>query len=307
MASIKGKNIFGTKNMTAEEFFLIYEKAKEYKELSRSKEKKSNSLKGKTIINVFFENSTRTRMSFEIAGKRLGADVINMSVSTSSLKKGESLMDTAKTLDAMKTDLYVIRHSVAGACQMFASYTEGKVINAGDGANEHPTQALLDVFTIYEKKGKIEGLKVAIVGDALHSRVLRSNIYLLKTLGAEVILVGPETLVPDEFKMLGVKITDDFDSIIGEVDVINLLRLQLERQKESYFPTIKEYNYFYGLTKTRLAKTKNDVLIMHPGPMNRGVEIDFDVADCKRQVILDQVENGVAIRMALLYLILNED
>ncbi len=305
--SLKNRNIFGTRDLSEEDFFLICETAKKFKELSRSNEKKSNTLRGKTIINVFFENSTRTRMSFEIAGKRLGADVINMSVATSSLKKGESLMDTAKTLDAMNTDLYVIRHSAAGACRMFSKYTKGKVINAGDGASEHPTQALLDTYTIFENKQSFKGLKVAIVGDVLHSRVVRSNIYLLKTLGAQVVLVGPETLVPDEFKSFGVEITDDFDSVIDKVDVINVLRLQLERQKESFFPTIKEYNYFYGLTKERLVKTKKDVLIMHPGPMNRGVEIDFDVADSSRQVILDQVENGVAIRMALLYLILNDE
>lgn len=306
MVSIKGKNIFGTKDLTAEEFYLIAEKAKEYKELSKNQDKKINVLRGRTIINVFFENSTRTRISFELAGKRLGADVINMSVSSSSLKKGESLMDTAKTLDAMNTDLYVIRHSVAGTCKIFSSFVRGCVINAGDGANEHPTQGILDVFTIYEKLGYIKGLKVAIVGDALHSRVLRSNVYLLKTLGAEVTIVGPETLVPSDFKVLGVNITDDFDSIIDKVDVINLLRLQLERQKESYFPTIKEYNHYYGLTKNRLSRAKDNVIIMHPGPMNRGVEIDYDVADSSKQVILDQVENGVAVRMALLSLILGE-
>ncbi len=301
---LKGKNILGTKDMTVEEINLIFEKTKQFKEMTQKGKKKNSDLKGKTILNIFFENSTRTRTSFEIAGKRLGADVVNISIATSSLKKGESLMDTAKTLDAMNVDTYVVRHGIAGAVKMFSEYVKGNVINAGEGANEHPTQALLDAYTIYENKGKLEGLKVAIVGDILHSRVARSNIYLLKKMGAEVILVGPETLVPKEFENFGVVVTDKIDDIIGEVDVINLLRLQTERQKDSFFPSLAEYHKYYGLSDKRVAKTKEDVLIMHPGPMNRGVEISFDAADCDRQVILEQVENGVAVRMALLYLVL---
>lgn len=301
---LKGKSIFGTESLSREEIELIFKKTKEYKDISRKEDKKAPVLRGRTVLNLFFENSTRTRTSFEIAGKRLGADVINMSVATSALKKGESLMDTAKTLNAMNTDVYVIRHSVAGVPQMFSKYVDGAVLNAGDGANEHPTQALLDAYTIYEAKGSLNGIKVAIVGDILHSRVAKSNIYLLKKFGAEITLVGPETLVPKEFEKLGVKVSQDLDSVIEEMDVINILRIQLERQKDSFFPSVKEYHDLFGMNAKRMEKTKKDVLIMHPGPMNRGVEISFDTADCNRQVILDQVENGVAVRMALLDLII---
>ncbi|BDU50394.1 aspartate carbamoyltransferase catalytic subunit [Haliovirga abyssi] len=301
---LKNRNLFGIKDLSVEDIMAIFEKAKEFKALSRSKIKKNSLLRGKTVVNLFFENSTRTRSSFEIAGKRLGADVINMSVSTSSIKKGESLIDTAKTLDAMKADLYVIRHSQAGAPKMFSKYVSGQVINAGDGVHEHPTQALLDGFTIYETGKKFKDLNVAIIGDILHSRVARSDIYLLKKLGANVTLVGPATLIPDEFKSFGVEIENNLDNILGKMDVINLLRIQLERQGDSLFPSLDEYHNFFGLNDERLKKMKEDAIIMHPGPMNRGVEISFDVADCKQQVILDQVENGVAIRMALLALII---
>ena len=301
---LKKKNIFGIEELSKEEIELIFEETRKFKALSKKDIKKSAALKGRTVINIFFENSTRTRTSFELAGKRLGADVINISVSTSAISKGESLMDTALTLDAMHTDIYVLRHSVAGTAKMFAKYVKGSVIDAGDGANEHPTQALLDAFTILETRGSLEGLKVAIVGDIIHSRVAKSNIYLLKKYGAEITLVGPKTLVPEEFKQFGVKIVDRIDDIIEESDVINLLRIQTERQNDSFFPSIREYHDLYGMNSERLARTKKDVIIMHPGPMNRGVEISFDVADCDRQVILDQVENGVAVRMALLKLIL---
>lgn len=301
---LEKRNIFGIEDLSKEEIEFIFEETKKFKQLSKKDVKASAALKGRTVINIFFENSTRTRTSFELAGKRLGADVINISVSTSAIKKGESLMDTAKTLDAMHTDVYILRHSIAGTAKMFAKYVKGSVIDAGDGANEHPTQALLDAFTILEKKGTLEGLKVAIVGDIVHSRVAKSNIYLLKKYGAEITLVGPRTLVPKEFEQFGVKISDRLDDVIEEVDVINLLRIQTERQEDSFFPSIKEYHDLYGMNKKRLEKTKKDVLIMHPGPMNRGVEISFDVADCERQVILDQVENGLAVRMALLKLIL---
>lgn len=299
---LKKRDIFGIKDLSKEEILFILEKAAVYKKQMRNKEMKSSELKGKTVLNIFFENSTRTRTSFEIAGKRLGADVINISIATSSLKKGESLMDTAKTLDAMHVDSYVIRHSCSGAPMLFSKYVKGNVINAGDGANEHPTQALLDAFTIIEQKGKIEGLNIVILGDILHSRVARSNIYLLKKLGANVTLVGPTTLLPKEFEKMGVRVSNSLDSVIEEADVINILRIQLERQSDSFFPTVKEYAEQYGMNAARVAKTKKDVVIMHPGPMNRGVEIAFDVADCNRQFILEQVENGVAVRMALLAL-----
>lgn len=301
---LKNRDLFGIKDLSMEDIMTIFEKAKEFKELSRSNIKKSNLLRGKTIVNLFFENSTRTRTSFEIAGKRLGADVVNVSVSTSSIKKGESLLDTAKTLDAMKVDIYVIRHSQAGAPQLFSKYVTGNVINAGDGTHEHPTQALLDGFTIAETGKNFKGLNVAIIGDILHSRVARSNIHLLKKLGANVTLVGPATLIPEEFRSFGVEIENNLDKILDKIDVINLLRVQLERQGDSLFPSLDEYHKYFGLNNERLKKMKKDAIIMHPGPMNRGFEISFDVADCEKQVVLDQVENGVAIRMALLALII---
>ena len=301
---MKNRNIFRISDLTVEDVEEIFQTAAMFKKEIRAGKRKFDNLKGRTVLNIFFENSTRTRTSFELAGKRLGADVINISVATSSVKKGESLMDTAKTLDAMHVDSYIIRHSAAGAPQLFAKYVNGNVINAGDGTCEHPTQALLDAFTIKEQKGNLEGLNVAIVGDILHSRVARSNIHLLKMLGSKVTLVGPNTLVPSEFKSFGVEVTNDIDSIIEKVDVLNMLRIQMERQNDSFFPTLKEYSELYGLNSKRVARTKKDVVIMHPGPMNRVVEIGFDVADCERQFILEQVENGVAIRMALLYLTL---
>ena len=301
---MKNRNIFRISDLTVEDVEEIFQTAAMFKKEIRAGKRKFDNLKGRTVLNIFFENSTRTRTSFELAGKRLGADVINISVATSSVKKGESLMDTAKTLDAMHVDSYIIRHSAAGAPQLFAKYVNGNVINAGDGTCEHPTQALLDAFTIKEQKGNLEGLNVAIVGDILHSRVARSNIHLLKMLGSKVTLVGPNTLVPSEFKSFGVEVTNDIDSMIEKVDVLNMLRIQMERQNDSFFPTLKEYSELYGLNSKRVARTKKDVVIMHPGPMNRGVEIGFDVADCERQFILEQVENGVAIRMALLYLTL---
>ncbi|MGM0509155.1 MAG: aspartate carbamoyltransferase catalytic subunit [Fusobacteriota bacterium] len=304
---IKDKNIVGIDDLTKEEVFEIFETAKIFKKLGKKDNKKTGLLRGRTIINLFFENSTRTKSSFEISGKRLGADVINMSLSTSSIKKGESLMDTAKTLNAMSSDLYIMRHPIGGTVKMFEKYIDGSIINAGDGENEHPTQALLDVFTMLENFDTIEGLNIAIVGDIMHSRVAKSNIYLLQKLGANVTLVGPETLLPMDFKKLGVEVTDDIDSILGDMDALNLLRLQLERQGESFFPSVDEYHKIYGMNKARLDKMKDEAIILHPGPLNRGVEIDFDIADGNKQVILDQVENGVAIRKALLYLILNGD
>ncbi len=302
---MKNRNIFRISDLSKEDIEEVFKTAARFKKEVRDGNRKFQELKGKTVLNLFFENSTRTRTSFELAGKRLGADVINISIATSSLKKGESLMDTAKTLDAMHVDTYIIRHSAAGAPQLFAKYVRGNVINAGDGACEHPTQALLDAFTMVEQKGSLQGLNVAIIGDILHSRVARSNIHLLKKMGANVTLVGPNTLLPKSFESFGVKTTNKIDSVIENADVLNMLRLQTERQNDSFFPTIKEYSELYGLNSKRVEKTKKDVVIMHPGPMNRGVEIGFETADCDRQFILEQVENGVAIRMALLYLTLN--
>jgi aspartate carbamoyltransferase catalytic subunit len=264
--------------------------------------KKVPALRGKTLVNLFVEPSTRTRVSFELAAMRLSADVVNISASASSLEKGESLLDTARNLEALRADLIVIRHRSAGSARFLADRLDSSVINAGDGAHEHPTQALLDAFTIREKLGRIEGIRVAIVGDILFSRVARSNIELLTKLGAKVTLVGPPTLVPDTFRALGVSIARGIDEVLGEADVVNLLRIQHERQKKEYFPGTGEYTSRFGLTKKRAERLPGECLIMHPGPMNRGVEIDSDVADSGRSVILDQVTNGLAVRMAVLYL-----
>jgi aspartate carbamoyltransferase catalytic subunit len=259
-------------------------------------------LRGKTLVNFFVEPSTRTRTSFELAAIRLSADVINLSATTSSLTKGETLKDTARNLEALHADIIVLRHSSAGAAQFLAERLNCSVINAGDGAHEHPTQALLDLYTIREKKGRIAGLHVAIIGDILFSRVARSNIFGLLKLGARVTLVGPSTLVPREFEKLGVTVTNQIDEVLPSVDVVNLLRIQHERQQKEYFPGIGEYIRLFGLTKARATLLKPDCLIMHPGPINRGVEIDSDLADGVQSVILDQVTNGLAIRMAVLYL-----
>lgn len=304
---LKNKDLFGIRQLSVEEIKLIMDTAAKFKEFEKGGVKKSPFLRRKAMINLFFENSTRTRTSFELAGKRLSTDVINVSIANSSVKKGETIIDTAKTLDAMNIDAYVIRHGAAGIPQHFAKHVRGAVINAGDGANEHPTQALLDAFTILEKKGTIEGLNVAIVGDIVHSRVARSNIYLLKKLGANVTLIGPNTLLPSEFEAMGVKISHKIDENLKEYDVVNILRLQLERQAAGFLPSLGEYRSLFGINMKRVEQMKDDVIIMHPGPMNRDVEISYDVADCDRQVILDQVENGVAVRMAVLYLLLNDN
>ncbi|MCE9610433.1 MAG: aspartate carbamoyltransferase catalytic subunit [Chthoniobacter sp.] len=264
--------------------------------------KKVPALRGQTMVNFFVEPSTRTRVSFELAAHRLSADVINMSASSSSLTKGETLKDTALNLQALHADIIVLRHSSAGAAQFLAKRLSASVINAGDGAHEHPTQALLDTFTIREKLGRIAGVHVVIVGDIRFSRVARSNIYALTKLGARVTLVGPPTLVPREFEHLGVVVTHDLDAVLPEADVVNLLRIQHERQRKEYFPSLGEYTALFGLTKARAEKLKPDALIMHPGPINRGVEIDSDLADSGRSVILDQVTNGLAVRMAVLFL-----
>jgi aspartate carbamoyltransferase catalytic subunit len=296
------KDLVGIEPLSVGEINSILDTASAFKSVGSRQVKKVPALRGKTLVNFFVEASTRTRTSFEIAAIRLSADVINISASTSSLTKGETLKDTAKILEANHADIIVLRHSSAGAAQFLAERVEASVINAGDGAHEHPTQALLDTFTIREKKGHITGLHVAIVGDILFSRVARSNIHALLKLGARVTLVGPSTLVPREFERMGVTVTHDLDAVLPEVDVVNLLRIQHERQRKEYFPSLGEYTSLFGLTKARAERLRPDALIMHPGPINRGVEIDSDLADSSRSVILDQVTNGLAVRMAILYL-----
>lgn len=302
-ARFRHRHLLGLEHLTAEEIELILDNAAAMKEIFTRTVKKVPTLRGKTVCNLFFENSTRTRTSFEIAAKRLSADVVNFNVATSSVAKGESLLDTARTIQAMGVDFVVMRHSCPGTPHLLSKRLNMSVINAGDGAHEHPTQGLLDIFTMREKKGRIAGLKVAIVGDILHSRVARSNIWALTKLGAKVSLVGPSTLVPREFEKLGCEIHNDLRSGIADADVINLLRIQLERQRKNLFPSIREYRLLYGLTRERLAWAKPDVLIMHPGPVNRGVEISQDVADGDHSVINEQVTNGIAVRMAVLYLV----
>ena len=305
----KRKNLLGIQELQKEEICFILDTAESFKEVLTRPIKKVPTLRGKTVINLFHEPSTRTRTSFEIAGKMLSADTINISPSTSSLTKGESLKDMAKTLEAMNPDIIVIRHSMPGAPHLLAQGAKFSVINAGDGAHEHPTQALLDLLTIREHKGKIEGLQVAIVGDILHSRVARSNIFGLTKLGAKVRVVGLPALIPPFIEKLGVSVEHHLEQGLRGCDVIMLLRIQLERQNKLFFPSIREYSRLYGLTLEKLARVcpGQEVLIMHPGPINRGVEIDPQVADAPFSLILDQVTNGLAVRMALLYLILGGD
>ena len=296
------KDLLSIRELEPEEVVTILDTAAAFKTVGSRDIKKVPALRGKTMVNFFVEPSTRTRTSFELAAFRLSADVVNISAATSSLQKGESLKDTALNLQALHSDIIVLRHSSAGASHFLSERLEASIINAGDGAHEHPTQALLDVFTIRERLGKIEGLKVAIVGDILFSRVARSNIWALRKLGAEVILVGPSTLLPRSFEAMGARVARSIDDIIDYADVINLLRIQHERQRKEYFPSLGEYVRFFGLTKDRAARLKSTCLVMHPGPMNRGVEIDSDVADGPQSVILDQVTNGLAVRMAVLFL-----
>jgi aspartate carbamoyltransferase catalytic subunit len=301
---LEKKDILGMKDLTVEEINLILETAESFLEISTREIKKVPTLRGKTIINLFYEASTRTRTSFEIAGKRLSADTINISSSTSSVVKGETLIDTARNLEAMNPDVIVIRHSAAGAPHLLASLVKQSIINAGDGAHEHPTQALLDMMTIKEKKGKISGLKVAIVGDIAHSRVARSNIYGLSKMGAQVFLAGPATMLPRDIEQMGVKVYNKLEDAIVGADVVMMLRIQLERQKQSIFPSLREYSQHYCLNRSNIKLAKKDVIVMHPGPINRGVEISPDIADDPSySVILDQVNKGVAVRMALLYLL----
>ena len=298
------KDILGMKDLSVDEINLILETAESFLEISTREIKKVPTLRGKSVINLFYEASTRTRTSFEIAGKRLSADTINISASTSSVVKGETLIDTARNLEAMNPDVIVIRHSAAGAPHMLAKLLRQSIINAGDGAHEHPTQALLDMMTIKEKKGRIAGLKVAIVGDIMHSRVARSNIYGLSKMGAKIVLAGPATMLPRNIEQMGVEVYTNLEDAIVDADVVMMLRIQLERQNQSIFPSLREYSQHYCLNRTNIQLAKKDVIVMHPGPINRGVEISPDIADDPScSVILDQVNNGVAVRMALLYLL----
>jgi len=297
------KDLLGLEEPTREEIELILHTAKPFKELFTRTVKKVPTLRGKTVTLFFCEPSTRTKTSFELAGKRLNADTINISVNMSSLQKGESLLDTAKTIDSMKSDFVVIRHGMSGAGNLIAKNISASVINAGDGMHEHPTQGLLDLFTILEKKGRIKGLNVAIVGDILHSRVARSNIWGLKKLGANVFVVGPATLIPSDVERMGVEVCYDIKKIVARLDVINVLRIQSERQEQNLFPSLQEYSDLFGLTEKKLVHSKNDLLIMHPGPMNRGIEISSAIAESGNSAINEQVTNGIVVRMAVLYLL----
>jgi aspartate carbamoyltransferase catalytic subunit len=297
------KHLLDIESLSAEELTTVLDTAREFKAVGERDIKKVPALQGKTVVNFFVEPSTRTRVSFELSAKRLSADIINFSADASSFQKGESLKDTARTLEALNADIIVIRHKAAGAPHFLARFLKAHVVNAGDGAHEHPTQALLDVFTIREKKGDIAGLNVTILGDILFSRVARSNIWALRKLGANVTLCGPSTLAPRVFEQMGCRVTYDIDDALAGADVINLLRIQHERQRKTMFPSIGEYARLFGLNRARLAKAKPDALIMHPGPMNRGVEIESELADGDQAVILEQVTNGIAVRMAVLYLV----
>lgn len=303
---LRHKDLLSIQDLSADEILFILDTAESMKEISTRDIKKVPTLRGKTIINLFYEPSTRTRTSFEIAGKRLSADVINISAATSSTTKGETLKDTGKNLQAMNPDLLVIRHASAGAPKILADTLPIPVINAGDGAHEHPTQALLDAFTIREKKKTLAGLKVAIIGDISHSRVARSNIFLLGKMGTEIKVSGPHTMIPPFIEALGVSFVSDVAEALRDVDVIMMLRIQLERQQQALFPSIREYSRFFGLSLDKLKYARPDVMIMHPGPINRGVEIAPEVADGPFSIILDQVTNGVAVRMALLYLLIGK-
>ena len=297
------KHLLDIESLSAVEITTALDTARAFKAVGERAIKKVPALRGKTVVNLFVEPSTRTRISFELAAHRLSADVINFSAEASSLKKGETLKDTARNLEALNADVIIIRHSASGAPHFLARFLNASVINAGDGAHEHPTQALLDTFTILEKKGKIAGLNVTILGDILYSRVARSNIWALTKLGAHVTLCGPSTLVPKIFEQMGCRVAHNVDEAIANADIINLLRIQHERQRKSMFPGLGEYTSLFGLNKERLKKAKPDALIMHPGPINRGVEIDSEIADCGRSVILEQVTNGLAVRMAVLFLV----
>ncbi len=300
---LASKDLLGIKELTKDEITLILDTASGFKDVLKRDIKKVPALRGKTAVNLFFEPSTRTKTSFELAEKRLSLDVLNLAATTSSVVKGESLIDTALNVQALGADFMIIRHSSSGAPHLLSKVINSSVINAGDGVNEHPTQALLDAFTMKEKMGRVDGLKVAIVGDILHSRVAKSNIYLLTKFGAEVRLIGPPTLVSKELESLGVKVYNDMDYGLDKVDVVMMLRIQIERQGKGFFPSTLEYFRYWGLTTERLSIADKGAIVMHPGPMNRGIEISSEIADGPRSVILDQVTNGIAIRMAVLYLL----
>jgi aspartate carbamoyltransferase catalytic subunit len=302
--ALSTKHLLGIKDLQTEDIQLILSTATQFKEVLQRPVKKVPTLRDVTIVNLFYENSTRTRISFELAERRLSADVVNFTVSNSSAAKGETLLDTVNNILSMKVDMVVMRHSASGAPHYLSKHIDAPIINAGDGINEHPTQALLDAFSMQEQLGKIAGLKVAIIGDIMHSRVALSNIYLLKKMGAEVMVSGPPTLIPTYLKeALDIQVEYNIDKALAWCDVANVLRIQLERQNQPLFSTLREYNLAYGISKARLQKLNKEILIMHPGPINRGVEMDSDVADGEQSIILDQVENGVAVRMACLYLL----
>ncbi len=301
--SLSSRHLLGLQGVPKEDIQLILDTATTFREVLERPIKRVPTLQGKTVVNLFYESSTRTRISFELAEKRLSADAINFAVSTSSVNKGESLKDTVRNIEAMKVDMVVIRHAAAGTPLMLTKLCDANIINAGDGIHEHPTQALLDMYSIRERIGKLEGLKVCIVGDIAHSRVALSNIFGLKTMGAKVSVCGPSTMIPKYIEELGVDVIYNIDEAIQESDVLNVLRIQLERKAREYFPSIREYVKYFGITSERLEKNKKDILILHPGPINRGVELSSDVADGPYQIILQQVTNGVAVRMAVLYLL----
>ena len=303
MSRLSQPHLLGIKNITADDMELIFETADNFLEVINRPIKKVPSLRDITIANIFFENSTRTRLSFELAEKRLSADVVNFAASNSSVKKGETLLDTVNNILAMKVEMVVMRHASVGAPHFLAKHIKANIVNAGDGTHEHPTQALLDCFTIRQKLGKISGKKVALIGDILHSRVALSNIYALKKLGAEVMVCGPPTLLPRHIHTLGVQVETDVAKALEWCDVANVLRIQLERQQLKYFPSLREYTLYYGINRKMLEDLDKSIVLMHPGPINRGVELSSDAADSGQSVILDQVENGVAVRMAVLYLL----
>jgi len=297
------KDLLGLEDLSKEEIELILSTAESFKEVSSREIKKVPALRGKTVVNLFYEPSTRTRVSFEVAAKRLSADVINIATETSSVKKGETLIDTGRNIEALKVDIIVMRHNYSGAAVMLARNVRASVVNAGDGWHEHPTQALLDMFTLKEKLGKIEGLNVSIVGDIAHSRVARSNIWGLTKLGAKVTVCAPEILIPPAIEQMGAKVTQDIDEALRNADAVNVLRMQFERDEQNVFPQQLEYFKNFGITQERLEKAKKDIIVMHPGPINRGIEMSSEVADGANSVILEQVTNGIAVRMAVLFLV----
>jgi len=301
--SLSVKHLLGIKDLKSEDIDLIFRTAENFKDVLQRPIKKVPTLRDTTIVNLFYENSTRTRISFELAEKRLSADIINFAASASSISKGESLIDTVNNILSMKVDMVVMRHSASGAPHFLAKHINAGIINAGDGINEHPTQALLDGFSIRERLGELKGKKIAIIGDIMHSRVALSNIYLLKKMGAEVVVCGPPTLIPKYIETLGVSVSYNLKETLAWCDVANVLRIQLERQSKPLFSTLREYSLYYGINKTLLNSLKKEIIIMHPGPINRGVELSSDVADSPNSIILDQVQNGVAVRMAVLYLL----